>query len=169
MNSYSAKGYFALTKILSKTALNRNRFSFAIRVDNFRSFIASNASYCTTHMHANDVAWYVVIELEKYCHTTRKYVPVGEFSWDRAEQLGVHVAAVQKSRNKRSFEVDATVSQKTDNENENRNWFWKLFDFFFLPPFYKRFVKKYCFNEENDYRQSCGFVDKLYIGVIFKK
>ena len=62
-----------------------------IRIDDFPSFVDSKATYETKAGTFEDVDWFIVIQLSKYCHESKSYVTLNSISSDTPEFLEIYI------------------------------------------------------------------------------
>ena len=120
-----------------------------VRINNFPSFIVSKVSLATPRKNLNNTEWYINVNLNKYCQTSKKEIIVSAASSDQPESLGIFLNGTRTDPKECSFDVDAIFKFKRPSTT----------------PEY-RYSHKFVLNSMNQHYDSWGYAKFARIEVI---
>ena len=76
---------------MTNEPINKTQLQLQIRIDDFPSFVDSKANYETKAGTFEDVDWFIVIQLSKYCPESKSFITLNSTSSDTPEFLGIYI------------------------------------------------------------------------------
>ena len=119
---FLGRPYQIATSLTDKT---QPQFQTIIRINDFLSFVDSKATYERKAGTFEDVEWFIVIQLSKYCPESKSFITLNSTSSDTPEFLGIYIYCKGNPNDTigASFNIDVIVKfKRTSFSNISSLW-----------------------------------------------
>ena len=137
-------------QIATNFGIQKTQFQIWIRIENFPSFVSSNADYDTNGVIVNGTEWFIGMRLTKFCQNERKYIHITPSSSDQPKTLGACIFGTRSDEKDSSSIVNATFKFKQPSTAKE----------------FRILGRRFNLNTANGYHQGWGVNEMAKIDVI---